>query len=183
MAQNLKQQGMDKLDASSLAAGVADVVNDKELKMDLEQCNQIVQTYMQAQAGKEYADNKQAGVDFLAENKKRPEVKTTDSGLQYEVLTEGTGASPKATDKVTVHYHGTLIDGTVFDSSVERGEPATFPLNGVITGWTEGLQLMKEGSKYRFFIPSNLGYGDRAAGPKIQPFSTLIFDVELINVQ
>lgn len=126
--------------------------------------------------------NKKAGQDFLAENGKRPEVTTTPSGLQYEVLHEGTGAKPTASDKVTCHYHGTLIDGTVFDSSVRRGQPATFPLNMVIKGWTEGVPLMTTGSKYRFFIPSDLAYGDRQVSAQIGANSTLIFDVELLSI-
>lgn len=126
--------------------------------------------------------NQEAGKKYLDENGKRPGVTTTPSGLQYEVLTQGTGEKPGPTDTVTVHYHGTLIDGTVFDSSVKRGTPATFPLDRVIKGWTEGLQLMKTGSKYRFTIPSELAYGSRSAGPVIGPNSTLIFDVELISL-
>jgi FKBP-type peptidyl-prolyl cis-trans isomerase FkpA len=129
-------------------------------------------------------ENKAAGTAFLAENAKKPNIVTTASGLQYEVLTPGTGtASPKATDNVTVHYQGTTIDGKEFDSSYSRGEPATFPLNRVIAGWTEGVQLMKEGAKYRFFIPSELAYGEQGAGRAIGPNSTLIFDVELIKIQ
>jgi len=130
------------------------------------------------------AENKAAGIAFLAENAKKPNIVTTASGLQYEVLTPGTGtASPSASDNVTVHYKGTTIDGTEFDSSYSRGEPATFPLNRVIPGWTEGVQLMKEGAKYRFFIPSELAYGEQGAGRAIGPNSTLIFDVELIKIQ
>lgn len=129
------------------------------------------------------ADNKAMGEAFLAENGKMEGVITTASGLQYQVITEGTGASPNATSNVTVHYEGTTIDGKVFDSSYKRGEPITFGLNRVIAGWTEGLQLMKEGGKARLFIPSNLAYGERHAGPSIGPNSTLIFDVELIKVQ
>ncbi len=128
------------------------------------------------------ADNLKAGEDFLKENKEKPAVVTTPSGLQYEVLTEGTGPKPKATDKVKCHYHGTLIDGTIFDSSVQRGQPATFPLNMVIKGWTEGLQLMPVGSKYRFFLHPSLAYGDRQTGAVISPNSTLIFDVELLGI-
>ncbi|MGZ5027362.1 MAG: FKBP-type peptidyl-prolyl cis-trans isomerase [Methylobacter sp.] len=129
-------------------------------------------------------ENKAAGTAFLAENAKKPNIITTASGLQYEVLTPGTGTvSPKATDNVTVHYKGTTIDGKEFDSSYSRGEPATFPLNRVIAGWTEGVQLMKEGAKYRFFIPSELAYGEQGAGRAIGPNSTLIFDVELIKIQ
>ena len=126
--------------------------------------------------------NLKAGESFLEENKKRPEVKTTESGLQYEVLTEGNGAKPTATDKVKCHYHGTLIDGTIFDSSVQRGQPATFPLNMVIKGWTEALQLMSVGSKYRLFLHPSLAYGERQTGAVIGPNSTLIFDVELLDI-
>ncbi|TRW98519.1 FKBP-type peptidyl-prolyl cis-trans isomerase [Candidatus Methylobacter oryzae] len=130
------------------------------------------------------AENKAAGVAFLTENAKKPNIVTTASGLQYEILTPGTGtASPSATDNVTVHYKGTTIDGTEFDSSYSRGEPATFPLNRVIKGWTEGVQLMKEGAKYRFFIPSELAYGEQGAGRAIGPNAALIFDVELIKIQ
>jgi FKBP-type peptidyl-prolyl cis-trans isomerase FklB len=127
------------------------------------------------------AANLKAGQDFLEENKKRTEVTALESGLQYEVLTAGDGDKPWATNTVTCHYHGTLIDGTVFDSSVQRGQPASFPLNMVIKGWTEGLQLMPTGSKYRFFIPPHLGYGDRQVSAQIGPNCTLIFDVELIS--
>lgn len=129
------------------------------------------------------AENKAAGEAFLAENAKKPGVITTASGLQYQVITEGTGATPGATDNVTVHYKGTTLDGKEFDSSYSRGAPATFPLNRVIAGWTEGLQLMKEGGKSRLFIPSNLAYGERGAGRDIGPNSTLIFDVELIKAK
>jgi FKBP-type peptidyl-prolyl cis-trans isomerase FkpA len=129
-------------------------------------------------------ENKAAGTAFLAENAKKPNIVTTASGLQYEILTAGTGtASPSATDNVTVHYKGTTLDGKEFDSSYSRGEPITFPLNGVIAGWTEGVQLMKEGAKYRFYIPSELAYGERGAGRTIGPNATLIFDVELIKIQ
>lgn len=128
------------------------------------------------------AENLAAGEKFLADNAKNAGVVTTASGLQYLVFNEGTGATPKATDNVTVHYKGTTIDGKEFDSSYSRGEPATFPLNGVIPGWTEGVQLMKEGAKYRFFIPSKLAYGERGAGRAIGPNAALIFDVELIKV-
>lgn len=129
------------------------------------------------------AANLKDGEDFLESNKNRAEVKTTASGLQYEVLTEGSGPKPKATDKVKCHYHGTLINGTIFDSSVQRGQPATFPLNMVISGWTEALQLMAVGSKYRLFLHPSLAYGERQAGAVIQPNSTLIFDVELLGIE
>jgi FKBP-type peptidyl-prolyl cis-trans isomerase FklB len=128
------------------------------------------------------AANLKAGQDFLAANKQKPGVTTLPSGLQYEVITEGKGIKPGARSNVTCHYHGSLIDGTVFDSSVKRGKPATFPLNRVISGWTEGLQLMGVGSKWRFFIPPNLAYGDRQTGSDIGPNSTLIFEVELLGV-
>lgn len=128
------------------------------------------------------AANLKAGEDFLEQNKKRENVITTPSGLQYEVLIEGSGAKPKATDKVKCHYHGTLIDGTIFDSSVQRGQPATFPLNMVIKGWTEALQLMSVGSKYRLFLHPSLAYGNRQTGSVIGPNSTLIFDVELLDI-
>ncbi|MDD2760747.1 MAG: FKBP-type peptidyl-prolyl cis-trans isomerase [Methylomonas sp.] len=128
------------------------------------------------------AENQAAGEKFLSENAQKPGVTSTASGLQYQVFNEGTGVAPKATDNVTVHYKGTTIDGKEFDSSYSRGEPATFPLNRVIAGWTEGLQLMKEGAKYRLFIPANLAYGERGAGRDIGPNSALIFDVELIKV-
>lgn len=128
------------------------------------------------------AANLQAGQQFLAENKKRESVHELPSGLQYEILVQGSGAYPRATDTVTCHYHGTLIDGTVFDSSVKRGQPASFPLNRVIAGWTEGLQLMPAGSKWKFFIPPHLAYGDRQVSPQIGPQSTLIFEVELLSI-
>ena len=128
------------------------------------------------------AANLKAGEEFLAANKDKSGVIALPSGLQYEIITEGTGAHPTAANKVTCHYHGTLIDGTVFDSSVRRGQPATFPLNAVIKGWTEGLQLMPTGSKWRFFIPPHLGYGDRQVGGQIGPNSTLIFEVELLGI-
>ena len=127
-------------------------------------------------------NNLKAGVDFLAANKQKPGITELASGLQYEVITEGTGAKPTAFNTVTCHYHGTLIDGTIFDSSVQRGKPASFPLNQVIKGWTEGVQLMPTGSKWRFFIPPNLGYGERGAGGVIGPNSTLIFEVELLGI-
>ena len=141
------------------------------------------QEEQQMEQAKQNEEIKAAGENFLAENAKRPEVKTTESGLQYEVITEGKGKKPTETDVVKVHYKGTLIDGTVFDSSYDRGEPAEFPLNGVIKGWTEGLQLMSVGSKYKLYIPYQLGYGERGAGGTIQPYSALIFDVELLEIK
>lgn len=182
VAQNLKSQGFENLDASSMAAAIQDVLTDKDLKIDVKEANAQVQSYMQAKQAAQFAENKGAGEAFLKENALRGNVVTTESGLQYEVLNPGSGAKPSATSNVTVHYHGTLIDGTVFDSSVDRGKPASFGLNQVIKGWTEGLQLMSTGAKYRFYIPYNLGYGEQAAGEKIKPFSTLVFEVELIKI-
>ncbi len=182
VAQNLKSQGFENLDASSMAAAIQDVLTDQDLKIDVQQANANVQSYMQAKQAAQFAENKEAGEAFLKENGLRGDVATTESGLQYEVLNPGSGAKPSATSNVTVHYHGTLIDGTVFDSSVERGTPASFGLNQVIKGWTEGLQLMSTGAKYKFYIPYNLGYGEQAAGQKIKPFSTLVFEVELIKI-
>ena len=190
VAQNLKSQGFDQLDAKSLAAAMQDVLEDKTLKISLDRANAIMQEYAMAKqaeaaeaAKAEHAATIEAGERFLAENGKKKGVTTTESGLQYEVLHPGSGAKPTATDEVTVHYHGTLLDGTVFDSSVERGSPASFPLNRVIAGWTEGLQYMSTGAKYRFYIPYDLAYGDRGAGAKIGPYSTLIFDVELLSIK
>lgn len=183
VAQNLKNQGMNEVVAEDLAAAISDVINGGEVKIDIAQANAIVQQHMMDAKAAQHKPNKDAGEAFLAENGKRAEVTTTASGLQYEVITEGSGDKPAATDEVTVHYHGTLIDGSVFDSSVERGSPTSFPLNRVISGWTEGLQLMSVGSKYRFFIPYNLAYGEREAGAKIKPFSALIFEVELLSIK
>ncbi len=154
---------------------------DTEIQQLAQAGEALMRSKQQEQAALAAEKNVEAGIAYLAENGKREGVVTTESGLQYEVLTEGTGDSPAATDTVTVHYRGTLLDGTEFDSSYSRGEPTSFPLNRVISGWTEGVQLMKEGAKYRFHIPSELAYGERATG-KITPNSTLIFDVELLDV-
>lgn len=184
IANSLKSQGFEGLDVESLMKGFQDVLGPGEPMMTNEQAMQYIQSNMQKMAQKKHESVIEAGKKFLEENGKRPEVTTTASGLQYEVITPGTGTvNPKATSKVKVHYHGTLLDGTVFDSSVDRGEPISFGLNQVISGWTEGVQLMTEGGKYRFFIPYNLAYGERAAGDKIKPYSTLIFEVELLEIQ
>ncbi|NJB85615.1 FKBP-type peptidyl-prolyl cis-trans isomerase FklB [Lewinella marina] len=182
LSQNLKSQGFDSIDASSLAKGFEDGLSGSG-SVSPEQANQYIQQYLQKAAAAAGAEARKEGDAYLAENAKRPEVKVTDSGLQYEVLKEGTGASPSATETVKVHYHGMLVDGTVFDSSVERGQTIEFPLNRVIRGWTEGLQLMKEGAKYRFYIPFDLAYGEQGSPPAIPPYSTLIFDVELFEVK
>jgi len=182
MAQNLKKQGFDKLDSGALSEAVDAVINDGEVKISMEEANAIVQGYMQKKQQEMFADKIAENEKFMAQNSKREEVTTLASGLQYEVLTAGEGDKPSATDKVTVHYHGTLLDGTVFDSSVERGEPASFGVNQVIKGWTEALQLMPKGSKWKLYIPHDLAYGERGAGGKIGPYSTLIFEVELLGI-
>ena len=183
IAKNLKNQGMDTIDATSMVAAVTDVFADNDLKISPEQANTIFQQYMQKQSEKLNADKIAAGAAFLAENAKRAEVTTLPSGLQYEVLTAGTGAKPRANQKVTVNYEGSLIDGTVFESTFKQGRPATFGVTQVIQGWVEGLQLMEEGAKWKLFIPYDLAYGERGSPPTIKPFSALIFTIELISIQ
>ena len=190
IGQQLAQMGADDLNVSEFAAAITDVHQGNKTKMSHREAQAVVQEYFQKQEEKLNAEReaqgmvaKKAGEEYLTENAKREGIITLPSGLQYQVLREGNGRKPKATDQVKCHYEGFLIDGTVFDSSVQRGEPATFGLDQVITGWTEGLQLMQEGAKYRFFIPYRLGYGERGAGASIPPFSALIFDVELIEVK
>lgn len=180
---NLKGSGISAIDAQEFAEAVKAVLENAQTRIDSRKAQQIVNerlTAMQEEAGRAA---RETGEAFLADNAKKEGVVTTESGLQYMVLTEGSGKHPVATDRVKCHYEGRLIDGTVFDSSYRRGEPATFPLNGVIAGWTEGLQLMGEGAKFRFFIPYNLAYGARGAGESIPPYAALVFDVELIEVQ
>jgi len=189
IGQQLAQMGADDLNIDDFAAAIKDVISGSELKVQHREAQQIVQEYFQkkeqklnaqrAEAGKAH---KEAGEKYLTENAKKEGVITLPSGLQYQVLKAGNGKKPSAHDTVKCHYEGFLIDGTVFDSSVQRGEPATFPLQQVIAGWTEGLQLMQEGAKYRFFIPYRLAYGEGGAGASIPPFAALIFDVELIQV-
>ena len=187
--QNLKKLETD-LDAEVLSAAIRDALSGKESRLSDEEMRAAVASLqertvavMQASIKEKAQKNLAEGEKFLAENKTKEGVKTTDSGLQYKVLEDGEGPSPKAGDTVTVHYRGTLVDGTEFDSSYQRGEPATFPLTGVIPGWTEALQLMKKGSKWVLFIPSELAYGERGAGNRIPPNSTLIFEVEMISYQ
>ena len=182
IATNVKSQGLEQVDYESLTNAFRDVFENNQLQISENESNMILQEYFGKLANKKKQANIEAGKNFLNENAQRDGVTTTESGLQYEVLKEGTGNLPKETDKVTVHYHGTLIDGTVFDSSVDRGEPATFPVNGVIPGWVEALQLMKVGAKYKLFIPSDLAYGERGAGGAIGPNATLVFEVELISI-
>lgn len=186
----LKQMGATDMNVDDFAAAIKDVLAGNELKVPNHEAQQIVQDYFMAQEKKLNEQRaaqgkiaKEAGEKYLAENAKKDGVVTLPSGLQYQVIKEGNGKKPSAKDTVRCHYEGFLIDGTVFDSSVQRGEPAEFGLQQVIAGWTEGLQLMQEGAKYRFFIPYILGYGEGGAGASIPPFATLIFDVELLEVK
>ena len=189
IGQQLAQMGATDLNVDDFAQSIKDVLSGSELKVSHREAQQIVQEYFakkeqalnaeRAEAGKAH---KEAGEKYLAENAKKEGVITLPSGLQYQVLKEGNGKKPTAKDSVKCHYEGFLIDGTVFDSSVQRGEPAVFGLQQVIAGWTEGLQLMSEGGKYRFFIPYRLAYGEGGAGQLIPPYAALIFDVELIEV-
>jgi FKBP-type peptidyl-prolyl cis-trans isomerase FklB len=182
VAKNLKAGGFDKLNTAEFARGIDESLGNT-CKMTDDQATQVYGRYTKELAERKKVENDGIGLKFLAENKKKKGVTTTTSGLQYEVIKEGTGPKPALTDEVTTHYHGTLISGKVFDSSVDRKEPASFPLNGVIKGWQEGLQLMNTGSKYRFYVPSELAYGDRGAGADIGPGTTLIFEVELISIK
>lgn len=186
----LAGMGAKELNIDDFAQAIKDVISGSELKVDNAEAQTLVQNFFQEQEAKQQAATaeagkaaKAAGEAFLAENGKKDGVVTLPSGLQYQVLKEGDGKKPSATDQVVCHYEGTLIDGTVFDSSYQRNQPATFGLNQVIPGWTEGVQLMQEGAKYRFFIPYKLAYGERGAGAQIPPFATLVFDVELIEVK
>ncbi len=190
IGQQLLQMGASDLNIDDFADAIRDVIAGNKLKVSNKDAQGIVENYFKEKETKMNAERaakgkvaKEAGEQYLKTNASNEGVVTLPSGLQYKVLSEGNGRKPKATDNVVCHYEGFLIDGTVFDSSYQRGEPATFPLNQVITGWTEGLQLMQEGAKYRFFIPYRLGYGENGAGTLIPPYSTLIFDVELIEVK
>ena len=185
----LAGMGAKGLNIDDFAQAVKDVISGTPLKVDNAEAQSLVQAFFQEQEEKQRAAAaeagkvaKAAGESFLAENAKKEGVVVLPSGLQYQVLKEGNGKKPSATDQVKCHYEVTLIDGTIFDSSYQRNEPATFGLNQVIAGWTEGVQLMSEGAKYRFFIPYNLAYGERGAGAQIPPFAALVFDVELLKV-
>ncbi|MDR1653306.1 MAG: FKBP-type peptidyl-prolyl cis-trans isomerase [Prevotellaceae bacterium] len=173
--------GME-INKDMMLRGIRQSLENDTVPMTAEFANQYFQQYIMNVQQKEAEQHKAEGRKFLDENKKRPQVQVTPSGLQYEVITQTEGPKPTAADKVKVHYTGRLTNGTVFDSSVERGEPITFPLNGVIKGWTEGLQLMSSGAKYKFYIPYDLAYGERGAGQAVPPFATLIFDVELLEI-
>lgn len=178
-----KQQGITNLNSTLVTKAINDILGGKKTILDEEACNAVVTKLMNTVQESKSKSTIDAGSAFLEKNKTRPEVKTTASGLQYEVLTEGTGIKPLATDSVTVNYKGTLIDGTEFDNSYTRGEPITFPLNRVIPGWTEGVQLMSVGSKYKFYIPYTLGYGIHGAGNTIPGGAVLIFEVDLLDVK
>lgn len=189
IGRQLHDMGAETLDIDAFAQAIKDVLAGKKPLMSEADAQTQVQKFFaeqekkqRAAAAEKYKTQKEDGEKYLADNAKKEGVKVLPSGLQYMVLKAGNGKSPKATDSVKCHYEGMLIDGKLFDSSLQRGEPATFPLNGVIKGWTEGLQLMQEGAKYRFFIPYHLGYGERGAGASIPPFATLVFDVELLEV-
>lgn len=183
--QHLAQSKIKGLDYASFAKGVEVMCEGKEPEIKLHEAQQLLNDFfskLEEESKAEAAKMRKAGEDFLAENAKRPDVVTLPSGLQYEIMTEAIGQKPVATDRVKVHYHGTLIDGTVFDSSVRRGEPAVFGVTQVIQGWVEALQLMPVGSKWKLFIPSDLAYGEQGANPMIAPYSTLIFEVELLEI-
>ena len=181
VATSIKSEGLDSINSFYISKGFQDVFENKDLAVNIEESNKIIGEYFNK---KQDAKNQRLAIDskiFLEQNKQKDGVMTTESGLQYLILSEGKGNNPTLNDNVTVHYHGTLIDGTIFDSSVDRKQPATFPLNGVIPGWQEALQMMSVGSKWKIFIPSELAYGESGAGA-IGPNSTLIFEVELLSI-
>lgn len=185
MGQQLVDNPFEGVSPAAVAQGLLDALNGVEMPYSNEEMQdafQEINNRMQAKEAEQSKTLAAAGEAFLAENAKKPGITVTASGLQYEVITQGTGAIPTKTSKVKTHYHGTLIDGTVFDSSVNRGQPIDFPVNGVIAGWTEALQLMPVGSKWRLYVPQQLAYGERGAGASIKPYSALIFDVELIDI-
>ena len=182
IGQNLLSMGAQGINVEDFAQAIADVLNRNETAISHNEAREIVNKYFAELEAKMNAENIEKGKTFLAENAKKEGIITLPSGLQYEVITEGNGKKPGATDRVKCHYEGTLIDGTLFDSSVKRSQPAVFGVNQVIKGWVEALQLMSEGAKWRLFIPSDLGYGAQGAGEMIPPHSTLIFEVELIEV-
>ena len=183
LGQNLMGSGVTSLEYADLAAGIKDVLEKNQPQISYQEAQQVLGKFFSELEQKIAGEAKAAGEAFLAENAKREGVKVTESGLQYEVLEATIGQKPKATDKVRVHYEGTLIDGTVFDSSYKRGESITFGLNQVIKGWTEGLQLMSIGSKYKLYLPYQLAYGERGAGANIPPYAALIFTVELLGIE
>ena len=182
IGENIKTQFPD-IDLKNFELAIKDVLDEKkEPKMSAVDAQKVIQNYFQKQQAKASKSVIEEGKKFLEENSKKDGIITLESGLQYQVLKSAEGPKPTINDQVTTHYHGTLLDGTVFDSSIERGQPATFPVSGVIKGWTEALQLMTVGSKWKLFVPYDLAYGERSAGPKIGPYTTLIFEVELISI-
>ena len=184
IAESLKSQQLGGLDLDLLKDGIQDIFEQRELKINPQEANGLIQSYLEEANSAAFGENKNKGIAFLEENKNKEGVSITSSGLQYEIIQEGSGNKPSATDNVTVHYHGTLIDGTVFDSSTERGTPASFGVNQVIPGWTEALQLMSVGAKFKLYIPQELAYGANPhPGGPIKPYSALIFDVELIEIK
>jgi len=182
LGNNLLGSGVNALDYAQLAQGIQDVMEQNKPKMTYEEAQTVINDFFQTLQAKAGGQAQSEGIAFLEENSKRAEIVTLASGLQYEILTAGDGATPKASDSVKVHYHGTLIDGKVFDSSVNRGEPATFGVTQVISGWVEALQLMPVGSKWKLYIPSELAYGAQGAGQAIAPHAALIFEVELLAI-
>lgn len=179
---SLKPQGVDEVDVQKLVSGINDVVSGAELQMKQEEVHSILRNHFDQLQARMAEKSLKAQAAYFSENGKMDGIITLESGLQYQVLKAGDGAKPTLTSEVTTHYHGTTIDGNVFDSSVERGEPASFPVNRVIPGWTEALQLMSIGSKWKLFVPSNLAYGEQGAGAKIPPHTPLIFEVELLEI-
>ena len=182
IGQNLLSMGVKSIDVDDFVKALKDVLTGAKTEISHSEAQQVVNEHFRQLAEEAYAQNKASGEAFLAENAKKESVTVLPSGLQYEVITEGNGKKPSATDRVQCHYEGTLIDGTVFDSSIKRGEPAVFGVNQVIKGWVEALQLMHEGAKWRLYIPYDMAYGEHGAGEMIPPYSALVFDVELIKV-
>ena len=182
IGQNLLSMGVKNIDVEDFVKALKDVLTGAKTEMSHSEAQQVVNEHFRQLAEEAYAQNKASGEAFLAENAKKEGVTVLPSGLQYEVIVAGEGKKPSATDRVQCHYEGTLIDGTIFDSSIKRGEPAVFGVNQVIMGWVEALQLMQEGAKWRLYIPYDMAYGEHGAGEMIPPYSALVFDVELIKV-
>lgn len=183
LAQNLKKQGFEDLDSEAFTLGVNDVLSGQPMRISAEEANAVIQKHLSERTAEQATEAAEAGKAFLTTNAQREEVTVRDSGLQYEVLERGSGAMPGPKSTVKTHYKGMLVDGTVFDSSYKRGEPATFPVNKVIKGWQETLQLMSEGSKWKIYVPFDLAYGEKGAGDAIPPFSALIFEIELLAIE
>ena len=181
LADNLKKQGFEAVNVQALSLGIADFLKN-EPAISMEEANKFIESFLKERAAKQLESKIKEGREFLEQNAAREEVTVTPSGLQYEVLVAGDGPKPSPTDKVTTHYVGMLIDGTEFDNSIKRGQPATFPINGVIKGWQEALPMMPVGSKWKIYVPYDLGYGDRGAGNAIPPYAALIFEIELIDI-